>query len=205
MIGRIKGVLAARDESVIVVDVSGVGYEIEVTAAVRTALPALGAGVTLFTHLVVREDAHALFGFHTLGERDLFRSLIKVAGIGPKLALTLLSGMDLRDFARCVRDGDVGRLVALPGVGRKTAERLIMELKDRIDRLIGAPAAPRREHGGGRQAVEEAEQALIALGYRPTEAMRAVDGAFEPGSSTEDLVRAALKRIAMPSKGAPQQ
>ena len=197
MIGRIKGILAGRDEAMILVDVSGVGYEIEVTAAVQAALPAVGEPVAIYTHLVVRDDAHVLFGFRSADERGLFRSLIKISGIGPKLALTLLSGIDAHEFARCVRDGDVSRLTALPGIGRKTAERLVVELKDRIDKMVIAPQpAPSRARDDSRRAVADAEEALIRLGYRPVEASRAVDGAFAPGRSTEDIVRAALKRIA---------
>jgi Holliday junction DNA helicase RuvA len=128
MIGRIKGILAGRDEAMILVDVSGVGYEVEVTAAVQAALPAIGEPVAIYTHLVVRDDAHILFGFRSPDERALFRSLIRISGIGPKLALTLLSGIETQEFARCVRDGDVTRLTALPGIGRKTAERLVVEL-----------------------------------------------------------------------------
>lgn len=197
MIGRIKGILAARDEAMVVVDVAGVGYEIELTNAARSALPAIGEIVSIFTHLVIREDAHALFGFGNLAERDLFRSLIKIAGIGPKLAMTLLSGIDVSDFVRCVRDGDITRLTKVPGVGRKTAERLVVELKDRIDKMVHVPAstAPRRQ-GEGARVVEEAERALIALGYKPTEASRAISNAFEVGRSTEEVVRAALKRMA---------
>ncbi len=197
MIGRIKGTLVARDDAMIVVDVAGVGYEIELTTAARSVMPAMGASVAVFTHLVIREDAHTLFGFGSLAERDLFRSLIKVAGIGPRLALTLLSGIDTIEFVRAVRDGNVARLTKLPGVGRKTAERLVVELRDRIDRMVGlsVPAAASRNDSSVR-VVEEAERALIALGYKPTEASRAVDGAFENGRSTEEVVRAALKRMA---------
>jgi Holliday junction DNA helicase RuvA len=204
MIGRIKGLLAGRDAATILVDVAGVGYEVEVTATAQGALPAVGEPVTLHTHLVVREDAHTLFGFHTPGERDLFRSLIKVSGIGPRLAVTLLSGIDAHEFARCVREGDAARLTSLPGIGKKTAERVILELKDRIDAMIGAPAAPVRSRGNGAAAiVAEAEQALIALGYRPVEASRAVDGAFAPGRSTAEVVRAALRHIGARDGGAP--
>jgi len=197
MIGRIKGILAGRDEAMILVDVSGVGYEIEVTAAVQATLPAVGEPLAIYTHLIVRDDAHILFGFRSADERALFRSLIKISGIGPKLALTVLSGIETQEFARCVRDGDVSRLTALPGVGRKTAERLVVELKDRIDRmvLVPQPAAPFAPSARSRTR-DDAEQALIKLGYRPVEASRAVDGAFEPGRSTEEVVRAALKRIA---------
>jgi Holliday junction DNA helicase RuvA len=197
MIGRIKGILAARDDAMIVVDVAGVGYEIELTNAARSTLPAVGELVAVFTHLVIREDAHALFGFASLAERDLFRSLIKVAGIGPKLALTLLSGIDVTEFVRCVREGDVSSLTRLPGVGRKTAERLVVELKDRIERMANVPHGISRRHtGSSARVVEEAERALIALGYKPTEASRAIDGAFVVGHTTEEVVRAALKRMA---------
>lgn len=197
MIGRIKGILAARDEAMVVVDVAGVGYEIELTNVARGALPAVGETVSIFTHLVIREDAHALFGFGNLAERDLFRALIKISGIGPKLAMTLLSGIDVSDFVHCVRDGDITRLTKVPGVGRKTAERLVVELKDRIEKMVHVPvsATPRRQAEGAR-VVEEAERALIALGYKPTEASRAINGAFEVGRSTEEVVRAALKRMA---------
>ena len=198
MIGRIKGILAGRDEAVILVDVSGVGYEIEVTAAVQATLPAIGEPLAIYTHLVVRDDAHILFGFRSADERALFRSLIKISGIGPKLALTVLSGIETQEFARCVRDGDVSRLTKLPGVGRKTAERLVVELKDRIDRmvLVPLPAASGVAPAARSRTRDDAEQALIKLGYRPVEASRAVDGAFEAGRSTEEVVRAALKRIA---------
>jgi len=125
MIGRIKGILAGRDEAMILVDVSGVGYEIEVTAAVQAALPAVGEPVAIYTHLVVRDDAHVLFGFRSADERGLFRSLIKISGIGPKLALTLLSGIEAHEFARCVRDGDVSRLTALPGSAIDPSRRAV--------------------------------------------------------------------------------
>jgi Holliday junction DNA helicase RuvA len=198
MIGRIKGTLAARDVATVLIDVAGIGYELEVTAAVHASLPAVGETVTIHTHLVVREDAHILFGFATAGERDLFRSLIKVAGIGPKLALTLLSGMEAREFARCIREGDAVCLTALPGIGRKTADRVILELKDRIDEMMPAPPSAPRSRGassGAAAAAAEAEQALVALGYRPVDASRAVVGVYEAGRSAAELVRAALKRI----------
>ncbi len=197
MIGRIKGILAAREDAMIVIDVAGVGYELELTNAARACLPAVGEPVAIFTHLVIREDSHALFGFESLSERDLFRSLIKVTGIGPRLALTLLSGINVTEFVRSVRDNDVTRLTKLPGVGRKTAERLVVELRDRIERMVHLPVAPAPRLGdGAARVIEEAERALIALGYKPTEASRAIDGAFETGRTTEEVVRAALKRMA---------
>ena len=198
MIGRIRGQLLVRDEDAILVDVAGVAYEIEVTPNTLAALPALGADVALHTHLCIREDAHLLFGFASVEERDLFRQLIKVGGIGPRLALVLLSGMGVADLARCIRDADVARLVKLPGVGRKTAERLVVELRDRIDALVRVPvAAASAETAAGRQVLEEAELALVRLGYRPAEASRAVGNAYSEGQSIEEVVRAALKSMAV--------
>ena len=186
------------DEHAILVDVGGIGYELEVTANTLSTLPRVGQDVVLFTHLSIREDAHSLFGFVGVGERDLFRTLIKISGVGPKLALNLLSGMDVVDLARCIRDSDVARLVKLPGVGRKTAERLVVELKDRIDRLVSIPDEARARAGDTtRQVIEEAERALIQLGYRPAEASRAIGNAYVQGHSTEDVVRRALKSMAV--------
>jgi len=186
------------DEHAILVDVGGIGYELEVTANTLSTLPQVGQDVVLFTHLSIREDAHSLFGFVSVGERDLFRTLIKISGVGPKLALNLLSGMDVVDLARCIRDSDVARLVKLPGVGRKTAERLVVELKDRIDRLVRIPDEIRPRVGDmTRQVIEEAERALIQLGYRPAEASRAIGNAYVQGHSTEDVVRRALKSMAV--------
>jgi Holliday junction DNA helicase RuvA len=197
MIGRIRGKLVSLDEQTVLVDVAGIGYELEVTANTLSLLPGVGHDVVLFTHLSIREDAHALYGFESVGERDLFRTLIKISGVGPKLALNLLSGMDVVDLARCIRDSDVARLVKLPGVGRKTAERLVVELKDRIERLVLIPDVKRPKTGDkARQVIEEAEKALIALGYRPAEASRAIGNAYITGSSTEDVVRSALRRMA---------
>jgi Holliday junction DNA helicase RuvA len=198
MIGRIRGQLLVRDEDAILVDVAGVAYEIEVTPNTLAALPALGADVALHTHLCIREDAHLLFGFASVEERNLFRQLIKVGGIGPRLALALLSGMGVADLARCIRDADVARLVKLPGVGRKTAERLVVELRDRIDGLVRVPVtSPLVESVAGRHVLEEAELALVRLGYRPAEASRAVGNAYCDGQSIEEVVRAALKSMAV--------
>jgi Holliday junction DNA helicase RuvA len=198
MIGRLRGTLLAKDEDGVVVDVSGVGYELDITPDTLSRLPAIGAEVTLHTHLVIREDAHLLYGFASVGERDLFRQLIKCSGVGPKLGLALLSGMNVAELARCIRDSDVARLVKLPGVGKKTAERLVVELRDRIDTLVQLPAQTEaRPADGARHVIEEAERALIALGYRPAEASRAVGNAYEAGRTTEQVVRAALKRMAV--------
>ncbi len=196
MIGRIRGTLISLDEYTVLVDVAGIGYELDVTANTLSALPGVGQDVVLFTHMSVREDAHSLYGFETRGERDLFRTLIKISGVGPKLALNLLSGMDVVDLARCIRDSDVARLVKLPGVGRKTAERLVVELKDRIERLVLIPEITRpKVADAARHVIEEAERALIKLGYRPAEASRAIGSAYVQGQSTEEVVRIALKRM----------
>ncbi len=197
VIGRIRGALLAVEESIVIIDVNGVGYEVEVAESNLLRMTAAGQPIELYTHLSVREDAHSLFGFTTAAERDLFRTLIKVSGVGPKLALALLSGMPVAEFARCIRDSDFARLVKLPGVGKKTAERLVVELKDRIEQWVldglaaGSAAVP------GRRELEEARGALLALGYRASEADRALQGDFEPGTPTAELIRLALRRMSI--------
>src|SRR5690606_8439100 len=178
MIGRIRGKLLEKQAPEILVDVSGVGYEIHAPMTTIYQLPALGEDVELFTHLVVREDAHLLFGFASAQERALFRALIKVNGVGPKLALTILSGMDVQDFVRCVRDGDTAGLVRLPGVGKKTAERLLIEMRDRLrdwhaDGVAVGEGAARLPAGAADHRLD-AESALIALGYKPQEASKMI-------------------------------
>lgn len=199
MIGRIRGVLLEKAAPELVVDVSGVGYEIQAPMTTFYQLAAVGERIDLFTHLIVREDAHLLYGFASRGERTLFRELIKVNGVGPKLALAILSGMDADGFARCVRDNDSAALMRLPGVGKKTAERLLVEMRDRlrdwhVDGLAVAGGGAQLPAGdNGRQ---EAESALIALGYKPVEAARMVVAAAKEGAqSSEELIRAALKRV----------
>lgn len=200
MIGLLRGRVVEKRPPQLVLDVGGVGYEIEAPLSAFFDLPE--GELVLHTHLVVRDDAHLLFGFRSRGERDLFRALIRVNGVGPKLALTLLSGIDAAEFVRCVQDGDVTTLTRLPGVGKKTAERLIVEMRDRIVDTFGehlpaelGSAKPRvaPEQDAASRAVEEAEGALIALGYKPTEAAKAVNAAFEDGVATEELIRRALK------------
>ena len=199
MIGRIRGKLLEKQAPEILVDVGGVGYEIQAPMTTIYRLPTLGENVELFTHLIVREDAHLLFGFASQQDRALFRSLIKVNGVGPKLALTILSGMDVQDFVRCVRDGDTAGLVRLPGVGKKTAERLLIEMRDRlrdwhVDGAAmgdGSAQLPAR----GNEYLLEAESALIALGYKPQEATRMIAGVnHDAAASSEELIRAALKK-----------
>ena len=146
----------------------------------------------VYTHLVVRDDTHALYGFSSLAERELFRALIRVNGIGPKLGLTLLSSLTPEEFATSVADQDVAAMTRVPGVGKKTAERLLMELKDRLDTLpVGASRAVTNKESTAR----EAELALVSLGYRPVEAARAVDNVYEPGEPVEELIRMALQRM----------
>ena len=208
MIGQIRGTLIGRQAPEILVDVGGIGYEIQVPMTTLYQLPELGQPVTLLTHFVVREDAQQLFGFAESADRRLFRELIKVSGVGPRLALTLLSGMDAADFARCLQRDDVAALVALPGVGRKTAERLLVEMRDQagdwLDELSPESAA-RAETGKprakGNDQRAEAEQALVALGYKLTEAAKLIAAAdAAPETPSEELIRLAL-RIAGGAKG----
>ncbi len=203
MIGHLRGVILERRPPLLVLEAAGVGYEVEAPLSTFYDLPPDGSEITLHMHLVVREDAQLLFGFRHRSERDLFRSLIKVNGVGPKLALTLLSGVEPREFVRCVQDGDVATLVKLPGVGRKTAERLVVEMRDRLAAIFGdilppeldgavAAAAPA---SSASRITEEAEGALITLGYKPTEAARAINAAYEDGLSTEEVIRRALRSM----------
>jgi len=201
MIGQIRGRLLARQVPEILVEVGGIGYEIQVPMTTAYQLPELGEDVTLLTHFVVREDAQQLYGFAEAADRRLFRELIKVSGVGPRLALTLLSGMDAADFARCLQRDDITSLVALPGVGRKTAERLLVEMRDKsgdwLDELSpddAAPADPRGAKAVDADQRAEAEQALVSLGYKLTEASRLIASIDAPGASTsEELIRLALR------------
>ncbi|HLJ38500.1 MAG TPA: Holliday junction branch migration protein RuvA [Steroidobacteraceae bacterium] len=194
MIGAVRGKIASKTPPQLTVEVGGLGYELEAPMSTFFHLPPVGAEVSLLTHLVVREDAHVLYGFATEEERRLFRSLIRVSGVGPKIALALLSGMSVAAFARCVQSEDVAALTRVPGVGRKTAERLIVEMRDRLSPPpppAGAAAAPPGESPEG-----EAYGALVALGYRPAEATRLLK-AVEPGVyTTEELIRRALQGAA---------
>ena len=204
MIGRIRGKLLEKQAPELLVDVNGVGYEIHAPMTTIYQLPALGESVELFTHLIVREDAHLLYGFASQQDRALFRALIKVNGVGPKLALTILSGMDVADFVRCVRDGDTVGLVRLPGVGKKTAERLLIEMRDRLRDWhadgagfidgTGASEGSAQLPARGTDYLLEAESALISLGYKPQEATKMIAAVKSEGASSEALIRAALKK-----------
>ncbi len=198
MIGRLRGTLASKRPPWLLVDVGGVGYDVEAPMSTFYDLPAEGETVTLLIHMVVREDAQLLYGFAREGERSLFRALLKVNGVGARLALAVLSGMSLEEFARCVRDNDVAALTRLPGVGRKTGERLIVEMRDRLEAdatelpmEMSAAATPAAAPATG--AHGEAVSALVGLGYKPPEASRLVTAVDDGESDSEALIRAALK------------
>jgi len=201
MIGRIRGNLVYKRPPEILVDVGGVGYEILVPMSTLFQLPQPGAEVSLVTHLSVREDAQVLYGFYDERDRELFRLLIRVSNVGPKLALTILSGMDSAAFVRCVQREDVSALVALPGVGRKTAERLVMEMRDKLEDWLGpaggtGPAEAANPRAGLNAMVADAEGALIALGYKPAEAANVVAALSDDSvADSEELIRRALKSM----------
>lgn len=211
MIGRLQGILREKGEGEVLLDVGGVGYEVEVPTSDWLQLPEPGQGVVLHTHLVVREDAHQLFGFLEQRDRTLFRLLIRVNGVGPRLALGLLSSMDGARFVSCVANNDINALVKLPGIGRKTAERLVVEMRDRLKDWEGAPGKaglpPIPAAAPASSALKDAETALLSLGYKPQEASRAVmqaqDQLEQAGETlaTERLIRLALQAL---GKGAGQ-
>ena len=198
MIGRLRGRILSRQPPFLLLDVNGVGYEVEAPMSTFYVLPEGEAEVTLHTHLAVREDAHVLYGFARSADRTLFRALLKVSGVGGKMALGVLSGMTAEDFGRAVEAGDLAALTRLPGVGKKTAERLVVEMRDKLDK-IGVHTAP----PGGSGVVasvstpagadEDAVSALIALGYRAPEASRMVRGVYAEGMDTEAIIKAALQ------------
>ena len=197
MIGRLRGLLAWKQPPYLMIDVQGVGYELEASLNTFQNLPELGAEVVLFTHLAVREDAHTLYGFANTAERSLFRNLIRVSGIGPRLALLILSGMSVDAFCRCVREGDTTALVRLPGVGKKTAERLVIEMRDRIG---GSDALPTTITLPGDPPAamlatprDDAISALVALGYKLPEASRMVQSLNTEGLASEAIIRLALQ------------
>ena len=197
MIGSLRGRIASKTPPQLTVDVGGLGYELEAPMSTFFHLPAVGEEVRLLTHLVVREDAHVLYAFATEEERRLFRSLIKVSGVGPKIALALLSGISVAAFAECVQREDIAALTRVPGVGRKTAERLIVEMRDRL--VVPQPGSGIAAVAGALTAESEAYDALVALGYRPAEAARLLK-AVAPGThSTEELIRRALQGAARES------
>ncbi|MDH3637701.1 MAG: Holliday junction branch migration protein RuvA [Gammaproteobacteria bacterium] len=198
MIGSLTGVLAVKRPPALVLDVHGVGYELEAPMTTFYELPNAGTEVTLHTHLVVREDAQLLYGFTSLQQRDLFRNLLKVSGVGPRVALAVLSGLTSEDFVACMAAEDVDRLTRVPGIGRKTAQRLIVEMRDRITKqmegveLSAAPAPG----AGTTNPIHDAVSALIALGYKPVEASRAIRALAVEGLTSEEIIREALRHLA---------
>jgi len=199
VIGFLKGRLAVKQPPMLMVDVNGVGYEMEAPMSTFYGLPAAGEPVALFTHLVVREDAHILYAFGTDGERRLFRGLLKVSGVGPKIALGILSGASVEDFLRTIEAEDVAMLTRIPGIGRKTAERVIIEMRDSVKKL-SMPAAGGTPAGVGMGTAatpqSEAFSALIALGYKPPEVIRLLKSVDEPDLATTEIIRRALKSAA---------
>lgn len=189
MIGFLRGKLAVKAPPLLVLDVGGVGYEIEAPMTTFYDLPDIGVEVMLYTHLAIREDAHLLFGFATEADRMMFRSLIKVNGIGPKLALTILSGQSADELHRSIVENDTQALVRLPGVGKKTAERLIIEMRDRLPHLENAAVAMPIV-GNVKQ---EAVSALCSLGYKPQDASKMIQAVYSEDKSCEDLIRLALQ------------
>ncbi|HLV77522.1 MAG TPA: Holliday junction branch migration protein RuvA [Marinobacter sp.] len=206
MIGRIRGVLLEKAPGQVLVECAGVGYEIDIPYTTFFHMPEVGQEVVLHTHFVVREDVQSLYGFVNTLDRNLFRLLIKVNGVGPRLAAGIMSGLEARQFIRCIEAKDLKSLVKLPGVGKKTAERLLLDMPDRLKQLEAqfelsgqvpgtvegesvAVAAP------GADPRDEAEAALIALGYKPQEAARAISKVAEPEMSPETLIRLALRNM----------
>ena len=200
MIGKISGVLEEKNTHQVLIDVNGLGYEVEVPITTSFEMPESGSKVQLYTHFVVREDAQLLYGFLKKQDREMFRILIKVNGVGPKLALAILSGLDSAALVRCVQNDELATLVKLPGIGKKTAERLLIELRDKVksllvsepsmaamDTLSFTPVAASIE--------EEAEEALIALGYKPQAAAKSIKACKQAGQTVEDLIKAALKNM----------
>ncbi|MBE1302345.1 MAG: Holliday junction branch migration protein RuvA [Alteromonadaceae bacterium] len=206
MIGRIRGILVEKSPPDVLIDVGGVGYEIQMPMTSLYQLPETGMEVKVYTHFVVREDAQLLFGFADKQERSLFRELIKANGVGPKMALTIMSGMSAAQFVQVVNNGDVTSLVKLPGVGKKTAERLIVEMKDRLKSLFGesvdtvmAPEQVVTETTPLLQQTsikDDAIFALIALGYKQAQAEKMVQGVYQESLTSEEIIRDALRSVA---------
>lgn len=198
MIGKIRGTLLEKQPPQVIVDVQGIGYEIDAPMSTIYQLPDVGQQVNLFTHYVVREDAHLLFGFYTREERQLFRTLLKVNGVGPRLALTVLSSVTPDEFVRSVLDNDTANLVRLPGIGKKTAERLVIEMRDKLAEwtpAIRPEGAILASEDPRQHVLQDAISALIALGYKQQEASRFVTKADNGKATSEELIRLALRGV----------
>lgn len=197
MIGRLQGKLIIKQPPALVVDVNGVGYDVQAPMSTIYDLPEMGSVVTLLIHTHVREDAFVLFGFASEAERELFRALIKVSGVGAKMALTILSGISVAGFVQCVEHEDVATLVKLPGVGKKTAERLLVEMRDKLKQTIAVPSAGLidQQKPNKNTTIEEATAALMSLGYKPPEASRMITAVAKSSEehSVESLIKQALQ------------
>ncbi|MFZ9038548.1 MAG: Holliday junction branch migration protein RuvA [Gammaproteobacteria bacterium] len=195
MISRLTGILAAKRAPQILIDCHGVGYEADVSMTTFYKLPEVGQQISIWTHLLVKEDSHSLIGFDNEQERKLFRQLIRITGVGPKMALTILSGIDEQQFALCIANNDIAMLTRLPGVGKKTAERLIIEMRDKIDVTAG-DLPTQQAAAGGHSIVNEAIEALQALGYKPIDAEKMISRAQQQGESADSasqLIKQALQ------------
>jgi len=199
VIGKLSGKLLENCPPTVLIDVHGVGYEVEVTLGVMESQPMAGQAIALHTHFVVREDAQLLYGFQTRQERDLFRLLLKVNGVGPKLGMSILSHMTIAEFVQCVREDRVTRLTKMPGVGKKTAERLVIEMRDRLKTWHGLNDDASGPEEGTKYDLSsiknDAEAALVALGYKPAEATKIVDKVNCDGKSRDEIIRLALKSM----------
>lgn len=200
MIGRIRGILIEKKPPEILVDVSGLTYEVQVPMSTAYQLPEVGKELQLHTHFVVRDDAQLLYGFFQEKDKTLFRALIRVNGVGPKMALTILSGMDADEFVRTVRNDDVSAMVNMPGIGKKTAERLIVEMRDRLDEWGEADTSAASSATGGQTSSmnKDAETALLALGYKPQQARKAIAQVLKDNpdiADSEELIRLTLKSM----------
>ena len=200
MIGQIRGKLIEKNPPEILIEVGGITYELQIPMSTLYQLPELGRDVLLHTHFVVREDAQLLYGFYDKGDKAMFRALIRVNGVGPKLALGILSSMDVNEFVRTVRNNDVTTMVNLPGIGKKTAERLIIEMRDRLSEWDTRASSPTSASLGLAEAgiKKDAETALIGLGYKPPQATRAISQVLKDNpeiSDNEELIRLSLKSM----------
>ena len=201
MIARLSGTLLDKTPPYLVIDVNGVGYEVEAPLGVFSDLPENGKQVTILIHHHFSQDSQTLYGFSTLGERDLFRKLLKISGIGAKMALTILSGASGEELARYVSTGDVAALVRMPGIGKKTAERIIMELRDKLEGINIAAGGVTATTGSliSTDPVTEASHALASLGYKPAEVSRMVTAVAEAGMDAEEIIRKALQTRVKPN------
>ena len=197
MISRLRGILLEKSPPQLLIDVTGVGYEVQAPMSTFYQLPNVGEEICLLTHLIVREDAHVLYGFVKPRERQLFRYLIRINGIGPKIALAILSGIEPDQFVRCVMDNNIETLIRIPGIGKKTAERLLVEMRDRLKTWLGEEEKESNSTSTGMKkflnVVQEAVSALVALGYKPQEASKAISRVDLPNASCEELIKAALQ------------